>query len=228
MEPNLTTTIINLFFELISSSQKKEQQLLDLKARIEQRLNDIYRGRLDLWKNLEELKSIIPDIQDRLLGLNSVPIHEPNSVDMVEEVVEEVEEEPLQTTTNPKKTIKLHQPLTPYFLMMDPNYKAPKPPKDSKRFLTPYFLSFSDKPVNELLQIGNFKFKENYKNAQEDRIFDPIGISPCLTRNGVPYVFIDGRGSEGNKDLTSDDTPLPSIDDLNSNYENMNNLPDVA
>lgn len=76
---------------------------------------------------------------------------------------------------------------TPFFyLLKNRNGAFPKNGttnriRKSTRLLTPFYKLVGNEPINRSLPMGNLKYRENYPNPDESRIYSADGIAPTLT-----------------------------------------------
>lgn len=76
---------------------------------------------------------------------------------------------------------------TPFFyLLKNRNGAFPKNGtankiRKSTRLLTPFYKLVGNGPINRSLPMGNLKYRENYPNPDESRIYSADGIAPTIT-----------------------------------------------
>ena len=75
---------------------------------------------------------------------------------------------------------------------------VPKQKRVVNKLLIPFYKLFTDKPIKQILRLGNLKCKESFKDPEMTRIASADGISPTLTATHSDfYIWIGPNPKTG-------------------------------
>lgn len=65
--------------------------------------------------------------------------------------------------------------------------------KEVSRLQTPFYVHYGDNTINEVLQLGNLNYRENYVSPDETRVYSSDGIAPTLTATHSDIIVSIGE-----------------------------------
>lgn len=150
-----------------------------------------------------------PDVLEEVNG------GEPNANDVIEDMdtsCDTVDGDEMEDVDCSDPTTLKNGRYTPFFYLLNnrngafPKNGTTNKIRKSTRLLTPFYKLVGNGPINRSLPIGNLKYRENYPNPDESRIYSADGIAPTITAmHSDLHIWIGPRQHPHTEQMTLTD-----------------------